>query len=269
MLLYYLPIALEGLIEEKLLKHFNLYSASIYILLKTQITTQELHAAGQMLTDFADQFEKNYGAESITMNIHLLRHYQESVQNSGPLWANSMFAFESNNGVLCKAVKNNPTDEIDTISFNYCLWRSEKKCVSANVLLLRSKLLELPENIATILRQKEIKPKSENKFFVADAIKVKTQHYTSTNSKTTKSIDYFIEMKDGSIGSVYIYMKFNDDVYLVLEQYAVTEKMYHLQKIKPLGTFNVYSFDDISCKLLYLKFPNAEAIAKEPNYYET
>lgn len=73
------------------------------------------------------------------MNIHLLRHYKESVENSGPLWSTSMFGFESNIGVLCKSAKNCPTDELEVISFNYCLWRSENKSVSTEISLMRGK----------------------------------------------------------------------------------------------------------------------------------
>ena len=34
------------------------------------------------------------------MNVHLLRHIPECVQNWGPLWAYSCFTFESLNGAL-------------------------------------------------------------------------------------------------------------------------------------------------------------------------
>lgn len=41
------------------------------------------------------------------MNLHLLRHIPNAVRNSGPLWAQSLFGFECNNGVLAKSVNGN------------------------------------------------------------------------------------------------------------------------------------------------------------------
>lgn len=268
LLLYYLPICLEGLLDEKLLKHFKLLSAAVYILLKTSIPVEEINEAHTMLITFANEFEILYGSEAVTMNIHLLRHYKESVLNSGPLWSTSMFGFESNIGVLCKPAKNSPTDELDIISFNYCLWRSEKPCINAVTTMIGGKWSEMPEEIATILQQNQIKPSEGKKFFVGNAIKIKTQHLKSIKSKETKSIDHFIEMKDSTIGCVYVYVKFENDIYLVLNEYDVIETSHHLKKIKPLHNLKIYSLKDVSCKLLYMKFSNTESVAKEPNHFE-
>lgn len=45
-------------------------------------------------------FQKLYEKSSVTMNVHLLRHFVHVVKNLGPLWSYSTFGFESKNGVL-------------------------------------------------------------------------------------------------------------------------------------------------------------------------
>lgn len=92
--LFFLSYALRGLLEENKIKHFKLLSSAVYILLQSEISSDEINQAGAMLTLFADQFESIYGAETITMNVHLIRHYAETVRNCGPIWAYSMFLFE-------------------------------------------------------------------------------------------------------------------------------------------------------------------------------
>lgn len=91
---YYLPFSLSGLIDRKLINNFKLLSDATYILCKTQITRDEVLKAGSMLRQFADEFQHFYGVNAVTINIHMLRHYVESVLNSGPLWCHSMFTFE-------------------------------------------------------------------------------------------------------------------------------------------------------------------------------
>lgn len=71
---------------------------------------------------------------------------------------------------------------------------------------MRGKQVELPSNIATLLLAHDIKPANGHKFFAGDAVKIKSFRYKSIKSKETKSIDHFVEMNDGTIGSAYIYI---------------------------------------------------------------
>lgn len=268
LLLYYLPICLEGLLDYKLLKHFKLLSAAIYMLLRTKISSTELNEAHQMLVAFADEFEELYGREAVTMNIHLLRHYKESVINSGPLWATSLFGFESNIGVICKPAKNCPSNELEVMSYDYCLWRSNKQSMSEDTAILRGKWETVPDTIATILQENQIFPSKKNRFFIGDTVKINAQHFKSMKSKKTKSTDHFIEMKDNVIGSIQLFIEFENKIYLVLQEYNVIERYYHLSKIRPIENIRMYSIEDIVCKLLYMNFSDTHAVTKEPNNFE-
>lgn len=60
-----------------------------------------------------------YG-QSVTMNVHLLRHYGQIVRDCGPLWAYSLFAFETNMGILSRYSAGG-ANIIDQISGKYQL----------------------------------------------------------------------------------------------------------------------------------------------------
>lgn len=100
LLLYYLRFSLVGVLSKRYIDNFQLLSSSIYTLLKETITMVEIHVAERNLNEFCDQFESLYGSNNVTMNIHLTRHIAESVRQLGPLWAQSAFALEANNGIL-------------------------------------------------------------------------------------------------------------------------------------------------------------------------
>lgn len=118
MLLFYLPICLRGLLPKKYVDHFQLLSSAIYILLQSTISHDELDEAKNLLSSFVTLFQVLYGPSKMTMNIHLLTHLPECVQNLGPLWSYSMFSFESNNGVLGK-FHHGSYDLIDDINLRY------------------------------------------------------------------------------------------------------------------------------------------------------
>lgn len=72
------------------------------MLLEETIPIQNIDAAETKLKRFANEFEKFYGKENVAMNHHLLTHIANAVRHNGPLWAQSAFGFESNNGILAK-----------------------------------------------------------------------------------------------------------------------------------------------------------------------
>lgn len=102
MLFYYLRYALNGILDNRYIEHFELLSAAIYILCKSEIKENEIKLAERMLNEFCDLFEELYGNNKVTMNVHLLRHYGQIVRECGPSWAFSLFAFETNMGILSR-----------------------------------------------------------------------------------------------------------------------------------------------------------------------
>lgn len=120
LLLYYLPVCLRNILHSDHLKHFLLLSSAIYALSKTSITRNDIEICRSKLILFVRDFEKFYGQHNMVMNVHLLLHLADDVQNNGPLWAQSAFAYENYNGILVRFVKGN-TDVLAQISSKYLL----------------------------------------------------------------------------------------------------------------------------------------------------
>lgn len=95
-LLYYSLTLCESLIPLEFLEHFSLFVNSIFTCLKMNITNEELRQCERDLLTFVSKYEKLYGTESMTFNVHALVHIPMNVRMSGPLWATSMFPFEHN-----------------------------------------------------------------------------------------------------------------------------------------------------------------------------
>lgn len=268
LLLYYLKFGLRGLLEDKYINHFELLSAATYILLKSTLNESEIDEAGEKLKVFADQFEILYGSEAVTMNIHLLRHYASAIKQNGPIWCHAMFGFEKNIGVLGKDV-NNSTNVIETITFNYCVAReNNKKMEIDHIHANKRKEAEIAEPERQILLEKGVVPLENGKFLVTDSIQIHKHTFKSIKSAPTQSIDHYVEMRDGVVGFSTMYIQYNDEFYILLEECEIIERFYHLIRIKSTGIVKAYSCRDINCKLLYMKFGSFEIVTKEPNLYE-
>lgn len=268
LLLFYLRFALNGLIDNSKIKHFEQLSAATFILLKSKISETEALEASEMLIKFADQFEIIYGQAAVSMNVHILRHYGSSVLQCGPLWAYSMFGFEKNIGTLKKSVYN-PTDALDTITFDYCLKRNESEAISIeNVTKMKRKVSLTPKE-EEILVKNNIHCLPNGHFEVSDSIEFNNHVFKSKKSRSNKSIDYFVLLKDDSIGCVQFFVKNHDSVFLLIELYKMVDKHYHLLRIKPTSEYELFNSNQIYCKLLYMKFGSFEIVSNEPNFFET
>ncbi|XP_051807764.1 uncharacterized protein LOC127535044 isoform X2 [Acanthochromis polyacanthus] len=103
LLFYCLPV-LNGVLQQRYFRHLSLLVSSVFILLKEQITFDEINKADEMLFEFVARVQLIYGEAQMTSNVHLLTHLCKSVKLWGPLWAHSAFVFENANGCLLKLV---------------------------------------------------------------------------------------------------------------------------------------------------------------------
>lgn len=95
-LLYYSLPCLNGVLNQDAFTHYSLLVNSLYVLLKTEITANELKQCEYDLLKFVGYFEVYYGRQKMTFNVHTLLHIVQSVKKTGPLWSTSTFPFESN-----------------------------------------------------------------------------------------------------------------------------------------------------------------------------
>lgn len=265
LLFYFLRYALNNLIDKRYIEHFEMLSASIYMLCMEKVSAREINEAQEMLNKFCDLFETYYGKSSITMNIHLLRHYRFVVHNCGPLWCYSLFGFETNMGVISQYYSGGG-EVIEQITSKYIISMSNVQ----NNDLLSDKTRKY--FIKTNVPNKYDHILYEQGFHVNDGkateITVGKCSFKSIFSKDTKSIDYFLSMNDGSFGVAIYYVIKEGHIFVLLNLYKEIKKNFHLKEVDNAETYRVYPFDAIQKKMLYLQFGTIEIITEPPNYYE-
>lgn len=281
LLWYYLKFALRGLLDYKLIKHFDLLSNATYKLSQTRLTKSEIVQAGALLNQFADEFEVNYGKNSVTTNLHALRHYADVVINTGPTWCHSLFTFESNMGPIKGSFCGN-VDVVEQIAFNYCMRNSSEQYLTGEGIrdkdsrILRPKLRVCATPISNILNNFGICcSSSSGEYSIGYEMKFKTQVLKSVNSCSTKSVDFFVEMKDGTFGIIEFFVIDKGIDYLLLRKYEEICSHHHLKQVRRAVSMDyaVAKCDQIKEKLIFLKFEYSkvayiEIMTKEPNFYE-
>jgi hypothetical protein len=105
LLVYSLPIIAQ-LMPQRYVEHWSLLVCAIFKLLQPKITYEDLSECEQLLEKFVFGVEPLYGEEYMLFNVHLLTHLCSTVQNCGPLFACSTFAFESELFAIKKLVRS-------------------------------------------------------------------------------------------------------------------------------------------------------------------
>nr|XP_023701086.1 uncharacterized protein LOC111861049 isoform X1 [Paramormyrops kingsleyae]XP_023701087.1 uncharacterized protein LOC111861049 isoform X1 [Paramormyrops kingsleyae]XP_023701088.1 uncharacterized protein LOC111861049 isoform X1 [Paramormyrops kingsleyae]XP_023701089.1 uncharacterized protein LOC111861049 isoform X1 [Paramormyrops kingsleyae] len=122
LLFYALPV-FKDVLPKKFWNNLFLLVFGIYTLLQEKVKIRNLDFAELSLKKLVTEFERLYGTENVTFNVHLLTHIATSVRNWGPLWATSTFSFESFNGTLLKFF-NGTTHVPQQIVKQFLRWKS-------------------------------------------------------------------------------------------------------------------------------------------------
>lgn len=101
-MLFYASPMLSGVLSKKYWNHLFLLVFSLYTLLQKKVQLADINNVERAPKEFVIEFQKLYGRENTTFNVHLMTHISATVRNPGPLWATSTFSFESFNGALLK-----------------------------------------------------------------------------------------------------------------------------------------------------------------------
>lgn len=272
MLLYYLPICLPGSVPHKYVQHVRLLSAAIYKLLQTNISFEDLVSAEDWLSSFVLQHQNLFGKESMVMVVHMLKHLADSVRHLGPLWSHSAFPFERNNGCLLKLV-NGTSDVLHQISSKYALSKSlsTARDSDAEVKILLGKATDFVEHLPLVFdfESLEILNFSEVELEVFKRIRHQNVIYTSLlYTRPKKSIDYFIELVNGTFGAAKFYFVYKQTVYVMLQQYQIIEKIYHISKIKKINRVIMAPIVQIEKKLIFMTVGVNNYVTCPPNPYE-
>lgn len=266
-LFYYLRYNLVGLIPFQFIAHFELLSSATYILSKKAVHKDEIANAKAMLIQFADEFEDLYGKTNVTMNVHLLRHVADSVVHSGPLWSQSMFAFEQSNGELVNMVNGK----------NCALLQITEKYILRKTLMPQK---ELNHDLTTRCQQFNTKLSEEEKAIISKyvqamgemtywaSVDINGEKYTSMMYKETNSIDYFAVFTNDEIGKIKYYIKSHGIVYAIVESYRPVEIKHHMYEVISKQSISIFTTKQITEKLIYMRIGAREIVCRIPNTYE-
>lgn len=273
MLLYILPIVLKGILKDQYYSHFCLLSSAVYKLLRPIIPLDSLFAIESDLIKFVADYGMLYGSNRVTMNVHRLIHVVDSVRNCGPLWATSLFHFESNNAYILKFV-NGTKDILLQIACKYSLAshltkekgntnKGKKKIILKNPIQI-----SLNEEMHEILENLDVRTigATFNGFTSMNRDEIK---YTSTNYTLAKrTADYFVLLEDGVFVKILLY--FEHPVLkqlMIVERFAV-KRNFH-QFVELIEDFvDVVDVDLIKEKVIYTRQNNMHYVVERPNRYE-
>lgn len=108
---YAVPI-FEGIMDQEFFNHLKLLVCGISMLCRSTITLEEIDQAEEILRVYVEEFERLYGVEHMTINVHMLLHFAKKVRELGALWATSCFPYEDVNGQLVKYVKSSNAPQL-------------------------------------------------------------------------------------------------------------------------------------------------------------
>lgn len=269
MLLYILPITLQGILKDKYYKHFCLLSSAVYKLLRPKIPLNTLTSIEGDLIKFVAEYGILYGLHRVTMNVHRLLHLVDSVKYSGPLWATSLFSFESNNAYILRFI-NGSKDILLQIACKYSL----ASCLSNNNKNTNEQKQEVKlKNPIEVLLNEEQKAI----FHYLGILNVKAFasmnynniKYTSINYTLAKlTADYFVKLEDDMYVKILFYLKHSVLGNLMMIQRFEVYTHFH-QFVELIE--DVYDVVDVALikeKVIYLKQNHKHYVVERPNSYE-
>ena len=104
--------ALFGVLGIEHLECWRLFVLACKIISSPLISLQELDTAHELLLGFCKEFERIYGSDAVTPNMHLHMHLADCIRDFGPVYGFWLFSFERYNGFLGKYPTNNRSVEI-------------------------------------------------------------------------------------------------------------------------------------------------------------
>jgi hypothetical protein len=292
-LLFYGIPCLNEILNRRYLRHFALFSSSIFIFLRDDISIEQFNLASSNLTKFVNEFFDLYGAINLSYNCHLLLHIPECVKRWGPLWCYSNFCFEDSNGLLVSYVKgttdvskqivnkynlnkflnNKSASHSETVGY-FIKHTSAKKSTNNDIVqtLGKPSLLEIDQNDRGLFANFSIVELISFKRFIFN----KTIFTDITYSRSLKTNDSLVETYDGTVGFIKSFFKENNSYYILLQNelgHESTDEIYkickHLKKLPCIENVNkIFSVTDIKRKCVVIQKIPSLVYSFIPNKYE-
>lgn len=246
--------ALDGNLNDKYYQNFVKLSRAIFIFLKQSITELEFNLASQLIFDFLFEFENLYGETNMRYNIHVLTHLPLSILYNGPLWANSLFCYESKNHFLNRMLHgtyNVVSEASNKISIQ------QEKFIGVN---LRRKLKKRIFQ-SEIYSNSTVKAINSANFYGLDLtnyVEIKNIIFKGIfyerMAPNKKTDDSFVEIDNELFQIIKIIVKENHVFFLVKNEFDVKQKIDHVNKLEPcIPNFNIVPVNDLIKKAIFIQ----------------
>ncbi|KAJ1525572.1 hypothetical protein ONE63_010376 [Megalurothrips usitatus] len=298
--LYFAIPCLEDLLPPRHFQNLKLFVSALHILLSDKISRGDLETARKDLNDFVISFQALYGLEKVTYNLHLCTHHVDMVIQSGPIWTNSNFIFESGNGLLVKLVRGTRS-VINEISVKFSRLQTAQQQIVCNpvsneALLFCSGLLgckyskaeryddvsvtasqafmQVSDHEGVLLEGNNV-PVVNNKVKVFNRVLRNGLLYVSKSYLKTKSTnDSCVQMQDGSYANIDKIVSTNDKLLMcIVQPIRLAEGINFLPAVKKCAfdvhaTSSIVSFSQICRKCVFINFDSKSFVIDIPNFYE-
>lgn len=201
------------------------------------------------------------------MNIHLIRHLAFAVRDCGPLWAQSAYGFESNNGRIVHG-NSSKRDIVHNITWKYIQYQQTQSFDDPHMKFNIGKLFPMQ------FTEKEKEPyakegvKIDGKISILTKLTLHGVTYKSLRCKETATTDFFIQMKDKTLGAVLHFSNVNSDLYVCIERYEIVNTIDHFIEVNKSSSTKVFHVHEIETKMIHMKFGLRQFLVKRPNKFE-
>ncbi|KAL5494053.1 hypothetical protein EMCRGX_G015323 [Ephydatia muelleri] len=104
--------ALHGVLEQEHLECWYLFVQACNILVSPMLKIHDAMEGHKLLLQFCKQFQRLYGKDKVTPNMHMHMHILNCILDYGPVYAFWLFSFERYNGILGSYRTNNRSIEV-------------------------------------------------------------------------------------------------------------------------------------------------------------
>jgi hypothetical protein len=266
--LFYAYPCLCDLLPKKYFNNIMQFSEALHILSRSKITQSDLKKAENNITTFVRDYEKLYGTNAMTFNVHTQLHLKKAVENCGPLFAFSTFPFENKYGHLVKMI-HGTTDIIKQLSLKISWDTEEKSQIKKTAKFETTSGLksEKHKDFVKFLQEQEIYDQTKN-FKSYKKIYLNEVCYAAANSSSRIDNSYVI-LNNDTIGSINEIFEYDSIYYLrISSEYTVNKSsnIDHITLLKKKKKELLYcQINSIKEKVIFLKTDSVCCISKFPN----
>ncbi|KAK3923182.1 Serine/threonine-protein kinase TEL1 [Frankliniella fusca] len=280
LLIYFSLPAFHKFLPAKYLQHLMLLVAAIYLLLKEDISSNDLDLAEAMLRCFVRDIGKLYHNKFYTYNIHNLLHLPLLVRRWGPLWSTSAFDFENYNGFITSHVHG-------TKHLGKELLNNIKIIQSLTV--LENSLQGMPRATSSKIRfgsvvDIQLSPVERNflssrnitEFVIYDRVKTEFDIFTSREyDRARKRANSFVEFDVRKYGEILHFVETLGEVFCLIAVFKIRhnniffleDSLYQLRHLLPVTYSNDLTVIPVS-SIITKVIKAGNYLCLRPNHYE-